>query len=105
MIWFNKNQGKLDKAQRAIIQKKCSEMSDDKAMMLSQVKLKNPTLLFLVSFFLGYLGIDRFMVGETMMGLVKFFTGGLFGILWLIDLFIIGGKARKLNTQAIMPYL
>ena len=39
----------------------------------------------LLSFFLGGLGIDRFYLGYPWMGILKLFTGGLFGILWLID--------------------
>ena len=105
VAWFNANQSKLESSQRAIIQKKCSEMSDDKAMMLSQVKLKSPIVAFLVSFFLGFLGLDRFLIGEVGTGLLKFFTFGVFGILTIIDWFTIMGKVRKLNTQKILPYL
>ena len=105
VAWFNANQSKLESSQRAIIQKKCSEMSDDKAIMLSQVKLKSPIVAFLVSFFLGFLGLDRFLIGEVGTGLLKFFTFGVFGILTIIDWFTIMGKVRKLNTQKILPYL
>lgn len=105
IAWFNANQSKLESSQRAIIQKKCSEMSDDKAMMLSQIKLKSPIVAFLVSFFLGFLGLDRFLIGEVGMGLLKFFTFGVFGILTIIDWFTIMGKVRKLNTMKILPYL
>lgn len=106
VAWFNANQSKLEKSQRMIIQKKCADMTDDtKAMMLSQLKLKSPFVAFLVSFFLGGFGIDRFMLGEFGMGLLKLFTCGLFGILYLIDLFTIAGKVRKMNTQKVLPYL
>lgn len=105
IAWFNANQSKLEKSQRAIIQKKCSDMTDDKAMMLAQLKLKSPIVAFLVSFLFGEFGIDRFMLGEVGMGLLKFFTFGVFGILYLIDIFTVMGKVRKLNTQKILPYL
>ena len=35
--------------------------------------------------FLGYLGVHRYMAGEIGMGLLYTFTGGLFGIGWIID--------------------
>jgi len=39
----------------------------------------------LLSFFLGGLGIDRFYLGYTCIGILKLFTLGCFGILTLID--------------------
>lgn len=105
IAWFQANAGKFEKDKRGIIQKRCSEMPDDRLMMLTQMKLKNPTVVLIVGFFLGWLGIDRFMMGSWVIGLIKFFTWGFFGILWLIDLFILPGRARKVNTDNIMPYL
>ena len=40
----------------------------------------------LICFFLGYLGIHRFLKGHMLSGIVWLCTGGLFGIGWLIDL-------------------
>lgn len=60
IAWFNANQSKLESSQRAIIQKKCSEMSDDKAMMLAQLKQKSPVVALLVSFFGDFLDLIGF---------------------------------------------
>ena len=43
-------------------------------------------VMILVTFFLGYLGIHRFIKGYWLSGIVWLCTGGLFGIGWLIDL-------------------
>ena len=40
---------------------------------------------FLICFFLGILGVHQFIEGKTGKGLLYLFTGGLFGIGWLID--------------------
>ena len=39
--------------------------------------------------FLGLFGAHRFYVGRPASGLVWLFTGGLFGIGWIIDFFLI----------------
>jgi len=41
--------------------------------------------LFLLSIFLGGLGVDRFYVGKIGTGILKLITLGGFGIWWLID--------------------
>jgi TM2 domain-containing membrane protein YozV len=47
----------------------------------------------LLCLFIGVLGVHRFYVGKIGTGLLWLFTGGLFGIGWLVDLiFIISGN-------------
>ena len=60
---------------------------------------KNPTAVFGFSVFLGSLGIDRFLVGQPLFGILKLLTGGGAGIWYIIDLFIIGSKVRQNNLD------
>jgi len=60
---------------------------------------KDPTLVLVLSVLFGGLGVDRFMLGDVGMGVLKLLTGGLCGILWLIDIFTIMGKTNDYNRR------
>lgn len=47
---------------------------------------KSKTVALLLAIFLGYLGIHRFYVGKVATGLLYLFTGGLFGIGYVVDI-------------------
>ncbi len=78
---------------------------EGKFSLLSAVELKDPTTLLLISIFLGSLGIDRFMLGDTGMGILKLLTGGCCGILTIVDWFTVSKKAKELNFQKILTIL
>ncbi len=58
---------------------------------------KSRIIALLLCIFLGEFGIHRFYVGKFGTGLLYLFTGGLFGIGWIIDLIrlIIGTYTDK----------
>ena len=80
-------------------------MPEEKFAYLASVDLKDPTTLLLISIFLGSFGVDRFMLGDTGMGILKLLTGGCCGILTIIDWFVIQKKAKELNFNNLMMYL
>jgi TM2 domain-containing membrane protein YozV len=56
----------------------------------------------LLSIFLGGLGIDRFYLGYTLLGILKMITGGGLGIWWLIDvILILIGKMTDADGQPL----
>lgn len=87
------------------IKEKLSSMDDSKLTLVSSIDLKDPTTLLLVSIFLGTLGIDRFMIGDTGMGILKLLTAGLCGILTIIDWFTISNKTKELNFNKLMTLI
>lgn len=84
---------------------KLYRLDESKFSLLSTIELKDPTTLLLISLFLGALGVDRFMLKETGMGVLKLLTGGCCGILTIIDWFSIQGKAKELNFKNVMMLL
>ena len=55
----------------------------------SMGKPKDKWVAFILCFFLGAIGAHRFYEGKIGTGILYLFTGGLFGIGWLVDLIIL----------------
>ena len=88
-----------------VIREKLQAAADDRYMTISSVQLKDPTTLLVVSILLGELGVDRFMLGETGMGVLKLLTFGGCGILWIIDMCTISKKVKEANFNELAKYL
>lgn len=87
------------------LKSKMSQIDDKKFELISTMDLKSPQVIILVSAILGSLGIDRFMIGDIGIGILKILTGGLCGILWLYDLFTISDRVKKINFENVMVLL
>ena len=87
------------------IKEKLAAMDENKFAMISTIEMKDPTTILLVSIFLGSLGIDRFMLGDIGMGILKLLTCGVCGILTIIDWFTISKKTKELNFNNVMTML
>lgn len=84
-----------------IIRQKLENADESVLVTLQATELKDPTILLIVSILLGGLGIDRFMLGDVGMGVLKLLTGGCCGILTIIDWFTISKKAKQANLAKI----
>ena len=84
---------------------KLRTMDEEKFSLISTIEMKDPTTILLVSIFLGALGIDRFMLGDTGMGILKLLTCGCCGILTIIDWFTVSKKAKEANFNKLMSLL
>ncbi|NLM50355.1 MAG: TM2 domain-containing protein [Clostridiaceae bacterium] len=87
------------------LKEKLKNIDDQKFALLQSIELKDPTVILVISIFLGSLGIDRFMIGDIGMGILKLLTLGVCGILTIIDWFTISKKAKELNFNNVMALL
>lgn len=89
------------------LQEKLKDISDEKfsALTVMITELKDPTTSILVSVFLGGLGIDRFLIGDIGMGVLKLLTLGGCGILTVIDWFLIMDRTRQKNFDKLLEIL
>ena len=77
------------------------EQSNVDINALYSLKLKNPKNHTLISFFVGSLGVDRLIEKNYIMAVVKYFTLGGVGILWLIDILNAKKRCRAYNCKQI----
>jgi len=78
---------------------------DSKYLMLQTLNLKDPTTILIASIFGGFLGIDRFLVGDTGLGVAKLLTCGGLGIWKIVDWFLIMERAREVNFENLQRVL
>lgn len=97
------------------IRKQLEGVDYDKAIVAFS-DVKDPTVMLIISIFLGGLGVDRFMIGDYILGGGKL---GLFIVGWflcffpwigwviwgIIDWFLIMGATRKYNSNKVLERL
>lgn len=45
--------------------------------------------------------MDRFIIGDVGLGVLKLLTGGCCGIMWFVDMFLITGRTKEKNFDKI----
>ena len=61
--------------------------------------------MLVLSVLFGYMGIDRFMLGDVGMGILKLLTLGGCGILAVIDWFTAKGRTHEYNRRKAQEIL
>lgn len=72
---------------------------------IGNIKLKKPSTIRIISIFLGEFGVDRFMLGQVKMGLIKLCTVGGACVMWLYDIFTITKKVKTYNLNQVVKCL
>ena len=81
-----------------------SNVSAEEIMALTN-QMTEPTVAIILSIFLGALGVDRFYIGDTGIGVGKLLTFGGCYIWWLIDIFLIIDATKQRNFELLSRYL
>lgn len=88
--------------QMAQIRDRLANMDDSKWSLIQVMQFKDPTTSLIVSLLVGYLGIDRFLIGDTGLGVGKLLTCGGLGIWAIVDWFLIMDATRRKNMEKFM---
>lgn len=97
---FMMNNGKyFESHQLPLIRNSLIELDDSKWVTLQLTQFKDPTTSLIVSLVAGGFGIDRFLIGDTGLGVGKLLTCGGLGIWAIVDWFLIMGATREKNLE------
>lgn len=104
-MFMMSNQKYFPTEKLVFLKEKLYTLDESRFSMASVIELKDPTTMLLLSLFLGAWGVDRFMLKDTSIGILKLLTGGLCGILTIVDWFSIQKKTKEMNFQNFMSLL
>lgn len=79
--------------------------TDSKWVAIQTIQFKDPTIILIVSIIAGAFGVDRFLIGDTGLGLGKLLTCGGLGIWTIIDWFLIMGTTKEKNMTMLERHL
>jgi len=92
-------------SQIPFIRERLLAMDESKWAYIQAVDLKDPTTLIIVSVLAGGFGIDRFLIGDTGLGVAKLLTCGGLGIWTIVDWFLIMDLTKQKNIEKLNAYL
>lgn len=97
---FVMNNSKMFKPEDfAMIRDLLPELSDYELQILSGTYFRDPTMMLVLSILVGELGVDRFLLGDTGLGVLKLITAGGLGIWWLVDIFTVDRRTKEYNFK------
>ena len=78
-----------------------SKLSQNQFKAIQGIQLKDPMIMLLLSLFLGSSGIDRFLLKEIGLGIIKLLTAGGCGIWTIVDWFLVMNRTREFNYKLV----
>ena len=78
-----------------------SKLSQNQFNAIQGIQLKDPMIMLLLSLFLGSSGIDRFLLKEIGLGIIKLLTAGGCGIWTIVDWFLVMNRTREFNYELV----
>jgi TM2 domain-containing membrane protein YozV len=103
---FIMSNGKFfDSAHILQIRERLLELDENKWALLSTTTFKDPTIVLVISILGGSLGIDRFYIGDTGLGIGKLLTCGGLGVWGIIDWFLIMGATKEKNFAKLQEII
>nr|WP_321408358.1 TM2 domain-containing protein [uncultured Carboxylicivirga sp.] len=101
-LFLEQNSDRFPVESLPMIKKKLEELDEQRFFLISTQEYRNPVVVLIISLFFGSLGIDRFLIGQTGLGVAKLLTCGGLGFWTIVDWFIIMGTTRESNLEKFL---
>lgn len=88
-----------------ILRERLNSLPEEKIRYIQSFVFKDSKFVLIMSIFFGSFGVDRFILGETALGVLKLLTLGGCGIWAIIDMFLIMEKTREYNFNKLMQFI
>lgn len=98
------NQNKFPPHRLSIIKERLKGMTSQESIIVTSLDYQDTSMIICLSVLVGYLGIDRMMIGQVLLGVIKLITCGGCFIWTIIDWFIIGNLTKEYNYNMFMSY-
>lgn len=104
-MFLTQNASKFPSEKIMLIKDALAKVEDSKAMSIQTLELKDPTTGLILSILLGCYGVDRFMLGEVGLGILKLLTCGGCYIWWIVDMVNAKKNFQEYNYKKLVDTL
>lgn len=104
-MFIQTNGQNYPEAKLPFLREALAKLDENKWAAIQTLQPKNPTTMLIISIFLGIFGVDRFMLGQTGLGVAKLLTFGGCSIWEIIDWFKIQDMTKEYNFEKLQAYL
>ncbi len=104
-LYLMANQNSFPAEKMMFLKQKLEAADEAQFETISMLPLKDPSTILICSVLVGSFGVDRFMLGDTGMGVLKLLTFGGCGVLTIIDWFTTHKKAKEMNFNNVISFL
>lgn len=96
------NLNKFPSQELPSIKQRLQGLNESQFNYVLTANMKDPSTALILSILLGTLGVDRFYIGNTGLGILKLLFSWLtFGIWVIVDWFVIMKATRQANLEAL----
>lgn len=88
-----------------MLKEKLETIDESKISLMYSLQFKDPITALILSLVVGGLGIDRFYIGDTGLGIAKLLTCGGCGIWTIIDYFLIMKRTKEKNFEKLLTFI